>query len=114
MSLRTSLLLNCSEYEAQEIRRRAEKQRCRVSGYVLNIVMRSVDFDEQLAIGAKKLHPIPRTTPEHPRKTVHLHCSTLEAKSIRKAAETRETTISGFILNALRRSWFASDSFRLT
>jgi hypothetical protein len=45
---RPSLLLSCSTSEAQEIRRHAKSQRRTVSGYVMNIVMRSVDSDDDM------------------------------------------------------------------
>jgi uncharacterized protein (DUF1778 family) len=110
MSSRTSLLLNCSKYEAEEIRSRAKTQRRTVSGYVLNIIMRAVDFDAQILLRVNRLQPTVREKPEQPRTTIHLHCSTAEAKRVRDAAKRRENHISDFILHALRRSWSASDS----
>jgi hypothetical protein len=85
-------------------------QRRTVSGYVLNVVMRAVDFEDQLFARVNRLQPSERIKPEQPRTTIHLHCSTNEAKRVRDAAKRRETNISDFIVHSLRRSWSASDS----
>lgn len=50
MSDRAAILLHCSTLEAAEIRYRAKLDRCNVSSYILNILMRSVDFEERLPL----------------------------------------------------------------
>jgi hypothetical protein len=112
--MRTSLLINCSEKEAHEVRRRAGLQRRTVSGYVVNIVLRSVEFSEEVVSGLRTL-PLFRLGQRlaralAPRTTLHVYCSTDEAKRIRGAARLAETTISSFVLHCLRRSWDAEDS----
>jgi uncharacterized protein (DUF1778 family) len=114
MTGRTALLINCSVQEASEIRARAELQRRTVSGYVLNIAMRSVGYDEQLFTRFERLSSFGgrwrrRFPIEKPRTTMHLHCSKEEATRIRDSAKRRDTTISGFILHCLHRSWELSD-----
>lgn len=110
MSGRTSLLINCSVQEAREIRAQAKLERRTVSGYVLNIAMRSVGFDDQLFAHHKRLSSFGARWVGHamaakPRTTMHLHCSEAEAKRIRDSAKRREITISGFVLYSLLRSW---------
>ena len=110
MSPRPSLLINCSKAEAQEIRHQAQRQRRTVSGYVMNIVMRAVEFDDELFVrlnGVRTLRPPWDYRDEKPRTTVHFYCSRQEAERVRKAAKRRETTISGFVLHSLHRSWEA-------
>jgi len=110
MSERTSLLINCSEQEAREIRVQAKLQRRTISGYVLNIAMRAVGYDDQLFARFDRLLSFDSSSGRQPgaarpRTTMHLHCFEGEAKRIRNAAKRRETTISGFVLHSVRRSW---------
>jgi len=112
--MRTSLLINCSEREALEVRKRAGLQRRTVSGYVVNIVLRSVEFSEVI-VSALRTLPLFRLRQGRaralaPRTTLHIYCSTDEAKRIRGAARRAETTISSFVLHCLSRSWEAEDS----
>jgi len=104
------LLINCSAEQAQAVRERAALQRRTVSGYVLHIVLRSVQFEESLAaqqparvsfsaISAVALRPAGERT------TMLIRCSVDEARRIRAAAKRRDTTISGFMLFCLKRSW---------
>ena len=108
---RTSLLINCSVEEALTIRARAKLERRGISGYVLNIVMRSVDFEEKLLAKAGRLQTLRRSLsgtpirPVRPRTTMLVRCSTAEARRIRRNAKRRDSTISGFVLHCLRRSW---------
>jgi hypothetical protein len=48
MDSRASLLLNCSGSEARETRQRTSRQRRSISGYVLNVVMRAVTYEDLL------------------------------------------------------------------
>jgi len=105
---RTAVLINCSKKEADKIRDHSKLERRTVSGYVLNIVMRAVAFDEGLFA---KLSMLPELAPgfaSRPpgrRTTMLLHCSIVEAGRLRAAAKRRDITISGFVLRTLRRSW---------
>lgn len=110
MTDRTVLFVRCSLEEAETIRNEAELERRTMSSYVLNIVLRSLYLEEllpsrrsprELGIGSNNT----RIRLPGPRTAVLIRCSVDEASRIRAAAQRRETTISGFILHALRRSW---------
>jgi hypothetical protein len=116
--MRTSLLINCSKKEAEEVRTRAELQRRTVSGYVINIVIRSVSFSDGLvsSLGRVPFFKLDRGKPGRgvaPRTTLHIYCTNDEAKRIRGAANLRHMTISGFVLGCLRRSWETEHSLEL-
>lgn len=113
MGGRTALLICCSVGQAQKIRREAEFERRTVAGYVLNIVSRALRFEEQLAYRLSRL-PLsgPRLTWDSvrmpgKRTAVLIRCGNDEANRIRVAAKRRCTTISGFVLHCLIRSWEA-------
>lgn len=78
---------------------------------MLFIVMRSVDFEEKLWAKAGRFHALKRslsrtqTRPLAPRTTLLLRCSTEQSERIRRAAKMRDTTICGFVLRCLKRSW---------
>lgn len=111
MAGRAALLINCSAEEALTVRERAKLEHRGISSYLLNIVMRSVDFEEKLWAKAGGFHALKRSLsrtpirPPGPRTTVLLRCSTEESERIRRAAEMRDTTICGFVLHCLKRSW---------
>ena len=110
MGGRSALLINCSEKEARKIHEQAALQRRGVSSYVLNIVSRAVEFDDRIfaainGLPGSKIRRLPG-----PRTTLLLRCSVEEAKRIRTAAKRRQTTISGFVLQALRRSWKVAEA----
>src|SRR5215831_2459763 len=111
MGCRTALLLNCSEEEAQSVREQARLQRRTLSGYILNILMRTIEVDEKF-FSVSRLVPLAResaTRPPGPRTTMLLRCSEEEARRIRGSARRRGITISGFVLRSLRRSWKIAD-----
>jgi hypothetical protein len=89
----------------------AEAQHRTLSGYVLNIVMRTVSFEEALFSSLNRFAetaPLPRpqpTRPAGPRATMLLRCSIPEATRIRAAAKRRKVSISAFVLHTLQRSW---------
>lgn len=88
----------------------AEVQHRTLSGYVLNIVMRTVMFEETLFALLNRFAEATAVTgqpvrPAGPRATMLLRCSVAEATHIRAAAKRRKTTISAFVLHALQRSW---------
>jgi uncharacterized protein (DUF1778 family) len=113
MASRAALLINCSAEEALTIRERAKVEHRGISSYMLNIVMRSVDFEEKLRAGARRFQALKRSlsgTPIRstgPRTTLLLRCSTEESERIRRVAEMEDTTICGFVLHCLKRSWDA-------
>jgi hypothetical protein len=103
---RTALLISCSEEEATKIRTRAEYDFRGVSAYILNIVLRAVELDEKLLGQFQTLVPLPSRIQVPGRRTaVLVRCSDEQASRIRAAAKRRHTTISGFVLNCLNRSW---------
>lgn len=108
---RTVLLIHCSKQHATTIRKQAKVERRTISGYVLNVVMRQVDFEEILVARVARLRALNGTLSESvtfetgPRTTMLLACARRDAKRIRRAARLREVTISGFVLGALNRSW---------
>lgn len=115
--MRTSLLINCSKREAQEVRNRAELEKRTVSGYVVHIVIRRVEFAEQFSStlenpGLFRLSHDKREKVAGPRTTLHIYCTKDEADRIRSAARLGEITISRFVLRCLHNSWETED--RLT
>jgi hypothetical protein len=119
MSDRTALLIPCSQEEADTIRGEAKRQHRGVSGYILHILIRAVEFEEILVAKGHRVQALNRTlsrTPIRtigPRTTILLRCSTEESQRIRRAARMRDTTISGFVLQSLRRSWKADEMLHL-
>ena len=110
MSNRTALLICCSVEEAASIRNEAEGERRTVSNYVLNIVMRTVAMEEDLLRPRDvrlpdRMLPKPTVRSPGPRTAILIRCSIAEARKIRAIAKRKETTISGFVLQCLRRSW---------
>jgi len=111
MAGRAALLINCSAEEALTIRELAKAEHRGISSYMLNIVMRFVDFDETLWAKAVRFRELNRSLsrtparPLGPRTTMLLRCSIEESERIRRAAEMRDLTICGFVLHSLKRSW---------
>jgi hypothetical protein len=95
------------------VRARAKLERRGISGYILNIVMRVVDFEERILPKTGGLYAFGRmgtlTRPPGPRTTLLLRCSTEESERIRRAAKTTDSTISGLVLYSLKLSWAAQD-----
>jgi len=123
MGNRTTLLVNCSQKEAKRIRETAARQRRTISGYVLNIVLKAIRFDESLthlrAVGGDErlsvrdiefygLGGLSRRPPG-PRTTMLLSCSIEDAQKIRDTAKRKETTMSGLVLHALSLAWSIPD-----
>lgn len=120
MGHRTPLLIHCSVDEAAKIRDSALRERRTFSSYTLNILMRAVQLDENLArMRGANISADPYTEvlelyglsvafsrrPTGPRTTMLIWCSTQESKRIRGAAKRRDVTISGFVLHTLRSFW---------
>src|SRR5215470_20438330 len=123
MQSRTTLLINCSKKEALRIRESAARQRRTISGYVLNILMKAIRYDESLAhlheLGGREKFSIRNiefyglggfsSPPPGPRTTMLLSCPMEDAHRIRETAKRKETTISGLVLHALRLAWAIPD-----
>ena len=111
MGNRTALLIRCSADEAAAIRDRAERDRRTISAYILTRLVAALRVEEMLFARLSRFREfnqaVARTSlhPPGPRSAILLRCSVEEAKQIRVAAGRRQTTISGFVLHALRRSW---------
>ena len=121
MGNRATLLINCSQREARRIRETATRQRRTISGYVLNILMKAIRFDESLTrlreVGGEEKLAVRHlefyglggfsARPSGPRTTMLLSCSKEDAHRIRETAKRKETTMSGLVLHALRLAWAA-------
>jgi len=83
----------------------ARAQRRTLSGYVLNIVVRTVELQEQMYANFERVREVGSGAKPRPRTTVLVRCSNSEAKRIRRAAQLSAMTISGYVLRALHRSW---------
>jgi len=111
MVQRTALLISCSAEEAETIRAQAKQQRRSISGYMLNILMRAVEFEASLLARIKSVSSLEDTflittaKPGGHGTVILLRCSATEATLIRKAAQMRQATISGFVRHCLNRSW---------
>ena len=113
---RTALLLRCGVEEARTIRYEADHERRTVSGYILNILERSLQIEDSLFHKMPRLEALNRAlsrTPHYtlgPRTAILIRCSNQEAERIRFAAKRRQLSISGFIIHALRRTWRVRDA----
>jgi uncharacterized protein (DUF1778 family) len=104
---RNAILLCCSKEESRTLHEQAGLERRTVSAYVLNIIMKTVQLDEKLSFRLSSLARDHARRPNGPRTKVLLRCSREEANRIHRAAKKRETTVSAFVMQALRTSWQA-------
>lgn len=108
MPVRAAIIISCTINEADTMRHQARLQHRTVSGYILNILMRAVEFQE-MALERWGRPEVSRLTYSKrapgARTTVLLRCSMKEARRIRAAAKKRGETVSGYVLHAIRRSW---------
>jgi hypothetical protein len=116
MSNRTAILLYCHLEDAQTVRERARLENRTVSGYLLHIVMRSVEFEKGMLTLLNRPKgfrpPVDAwTCPPGPKTTMLLRCSIDQAKAIRTTAKQKGISVSGFVRCALRRSWKAEQSW---
>ena len=113
MGNRTAILLSCCREDADMVRERARLDNRTVSGYVLNIVLRSVAFEATLRgrLGRAEFDPIRRAEicPPGPKSPMLLRCSSEQAEAIRAAAKYKRMSVSGFVRSSLRKSWSASE-----
>lgn len=90
---KTALLIRCSEQEAKTIRNKAKFERRTISGYVLNILARTLQFEESLFSRLNGLSNLNSTLARTsicspgPRTAILLQCSEIESKQIRVAAK---------------------------
>jgi uncharacterized protein (DUF1778 family) len=115
---RATIFINCSRKEADKIRECAKLDHRSLSSYVLNIVMRAVQFEEQQLARFRRnpeLNRLPRrpaARPIGPRAAFLLRCSAEEAKQIRAVANLTDRSISGFVLRTLRQSWDVAERLK--
>jgi len=110
---RTALLIRCIPEDAAQIHHYAALERRTVSGYVLNVLDRTLRVEESLwqKLGQAhflELNRMPDRLTARRRghtTTILIRCSREEARRIRTAAERREITISTFVTYSLRRFW---------
>jgi uncharacterized protein (DUF1778 family) len=105
---RTALLIRCSPQQALTIRKEALAQHRTISGYVLNVLERSLWIERKFGTGLESLAELP--VPEVPdakgtRTAILLHCSRESAGEIRRAAKRRRMSISRFAVFSLERHW---------
>jgi len=110
---RTSLLIRLSHEDAVRIRKEASAEHRTLSGYLLNVLERSMLIEQKVAHGAstpmlsmqaratlgpqcKKLHT-----------AVHLRCTVEQAARIREYSARRQLSISDFVVFSLQRLWRA-------
>ena len=115
MAKRTALLIRCSAEEATKTREEAAEQRRTMSAYVLNIVLRSLPYEEmrqphRSALSNRRASMHGDLWAPSPRTAILVRCSQYEAARIRAAANRRQATISGFVLHALRRAWAVKEA----
>jgi uncharacterized protein (DUF1778 family) len=104
---RNAILLCCSREELRTLHEQAHLERRTLSAYVLNIIMRVVQLDEKLSSHVGELARDYPARPAGPRTKVLLRCSRQEGNRIQQAAKNRGTTVSTFVMQALRNSWQA-------
>ena len=112
MGHRASILINCSQAESDLIHERARIERRSISGYVLNVVLGYVGFEENVLAKSHAAHRGISLSPwkrpvqvAGPRTTFLVRCSREESERIRAAARRRDLTTSGYVLSDLRRTW---------
>jgi hypothetical protein len=112
---RAVLLIACSKEEASTIREKAAEETRTISAYVLRIVMRSVQIDEKFFADFRRLaHLNSALVKPRPRTVVLIRCSDKESARIRATAVRRDSTISGYVIHCLRRSWNAGGALSST
>jgi uncharacterized protein (DUF1778 family) len=110
---RTSLLIRLSQEDAARVRKEALSEHRSLSGFLLNVLERSIFIEQKLAHGvsARMLSMQARATlgPQFKRlhTAVHLRCTDEEATRIREYAAMRQLSISDFVVFSLRRLWRA-------
>jgi hypothetical protein len=101
-------------YDAARIHQEAQLDRRTISGYILTILTRAIDFEERLFRSHTSLSALTSSecTVEKtsgPRTAILLRCTVEEAARIRAAAKQRHASISGFAVHCLRRSWMMQE-----
>jgi len=108
--VRTAIIVSCAEDQADLVRRRSAAERRTISAYVLNILMRRLGLEEPMRLSLRRRSAWQKPSRQPgPRTTFLVRCSVEEATRIKAAAAARGWTISSFVLDALERSWLASE-----
>ena len=108
MARRTTLLIRCSQQQADLIRREAVAQHRTITGYLLNVLERSLWIESKFGHGLESLAALPvheTVDSGETRTAILLHCSRQSAEEIRRAAKRRDMSISGFAVFSLDRHW---------
>lgn len=109
---RTSLLIRCSPQDAQTIHAEGLAQHRSVSGYLLNVLERSIWIEERSQVGLPYAIKIAPPDTSEGRTAIHLRCTVEQANGIRGAAKRRLSSISSFVVFSLRRQWRAAEQVR--
>lgn len=109
---RTSLLIHRSRQDAQTIHAEALAQHRSVSGYLLNVVERSIWIEERSQVGPPYAIKIAPPDTSEGRTAIHLRCTVEQANGIRGAAKRRLSSISRFVVFSLHRQWRAVERAR--
>jgi len=113
VALRTSLLIRLSHEDAARIHKEASSEHRSLSGYLLNVLERSIFIEQKLAHGAsapmlsRQARAILGLQSKKLRTAVHLRCTVEQAARIREYAARRELSISDFVVFSLLRLWRA-------
>src|SRR6185437_7043921 len=83
-----------SPQDAQTIHAEALAQHRSVSGYLLNVLERSIWIEERSQVGLSYTIKIAPPDASEGRTAIHLHCTVEQADGIRKAAKRRLSSIS--------------------
>jgi|SRR5215471_11383918 len=117
MPQRTALLIRCQPEDAAKIRHYAAVERRTVSGYVLNVLDKTLKVEDSLweKLGRyQHFQDLTRVAARFPhhfgayKTTFLIRCTREEAERIRVAAERRQLTISDFVMHSLQRFWSAA------
>lgn len=113
VGIRTALTIRCSQEEAAILRSQASTEHRSLSGCLLNILERILDFEEGYPGELTNLiHAAALIPPPKPRTKILLRCSAEQAHRIRRAAIRRNTSISKFVVFSLRRHWKAREALQ--
>ena len=111
---RTSLIVRCSQDDADRIRNQASSEHRSLSGYLLYVLERSMWIEDRLTHGLTKsilsaqADSIKSERHKQIRTAVHLRCTVKQAEKICAYAARRHLSISDFVVLSLRRTWDAS------
>lgn len=114
MDLRASVIVRCSQMDAERIRKEASSEHRSLSGYLLHVLEFAFRIEDTipgpvLALRAVQGQVIKIYADKGLRTAVHLRCTAEQAARIREYAARRELSLSDFVVFSLRRQWLAKD-----